>query len=146
MGAIASLAGIPVTVRNQDVLAHLGVSAEHAFTSVAARERVELERRNTLYRAGRPPLEVAGRPVLVIDDGVATGATMRSALEALRRAGAAAIIVAVPIGSADTLEELSQLADDVVCVSTPDPFWAVGQGYLDFRQTNDAEVVALLGE
>lgn len=145
MGAVASLAGSRVTVRNEDVLAHLGTSAEQAFTSVAAREGVELARREALYRAGKPPLELAGRPVLVVDDGVATGATMRSALVALRQAGAGRVTVAVPIGAADTLTELSRLADEIVCPVVPDPFWAVGQGYVDFSQTTDAEVTELLG-
>lgn len=144
MGAVASLAGSQVTVRNQDVLAHLGASAEQSFATVAARESVELARRDALYRAGRPPLEVAGRPVLVVDDGVATGATMRSALTALRQAGVGRLIAAVPVGSSDTFDELSQLADEVVCPVVPDPFWAVGQGYVDFSQTTDAEVTALL--
>lgn len=144
MGAVASLAGIAVTVRNQDVLAHLGANAEQTFVTVAARESVELARREALYRSGMPPLEVAGRAVLVVDDGVATGATMRSALTALRQADAGRLIAAVPIGSADTLEELSHLADEVVCPMVPDPFWAVGQGYVDFGQTTDAEVTALL--
>lgn len=144
MGAIASLAGTRVVVRNQDVLAHLGAGAERALAEVTARESRELERREARYRAGRPPLEVSGAPVLLVDDGVATGATMKAAVEALRAAGAARVVVAVPVAPADTLAELGSLADEVVCVSVPEPFWAVGQAYADFSQTSDDEVVELL--
>ena len=82
--------------------------------------------------------------MLLVDDGVATGATMRAAIEALRAGGADRVTVAVPVAPADTLAELRQLADGVLCVSTPEPFWAVGQAYVDFTQTSDDEVVALL--
>jgi predicted phosphoribosyltransferase len=144
MGAIASLGGQRVTVRNVDVLRHLGRDAESAFVRVAAREAAELERRERRYRAERPPLEVGGRDVLLVDDGVATGATVKAAIEALRVGGAARVTVAVPVAPADTLAELEQLADEVVCASVPQPFWAVGQAYVDFNQTSDDEVVSLL--
>lgn len=155
MGAIASIAGSIVTVRNESVLQTVGPDARRRFDEVAARERVELERRQELYRAGLPPLEVAGRRVVVVDDGIATGATMRAALLALAPAraastdvaegeGPASVIVAVPVGPTDTLSGLATLADRVVCVWVLEPFWAVGQAYVDFTQTTDDEVVRLL--
>lgn len=144
MGALASLAGQRVTVTNQDVVAHLGGSAEATLARVSEAEGAELERRESTYRASRPPLSVAGAHVLLVDDGVATGATMKAAIGALRAGGAARITVAVPVAPTDTLTELRELADEVLCVSTPDPFWAVGQAYVDFTQTSDDEVVELL--
>ena len=155
MAAIASIAGSIVTVRNDSVLRAAGPYARRRFDEVAARERVELERRQELYRAGLPPLDVAGRHVVLVDDGIATGATMRAAIMALAPARAASsdaagwvrpasVTVAVPVGPADTLADLRALVDRVVCVSTPEPFWAVGQAYIDFTQTTDAEVARLL--
>lgn len=155
MGALASIAGSVVTVRNESVLSSLGPDARRRFDEVAARERVELERRQEVYRAGLPPLEVRGREVILVDDGIATGATMRAAVMALvgserassdagEAAGPASVIVAVPVGLADALMELGELVDRVVCVSVPEPFWAVGQAYVDFTQTTDDEVRRLL--
>lgn len=145
MGAIASIAGSIVTVRNNSVLRQLGGARFQAtFDERAARERDELERRQREYRAGRPPLDVSGRTVILVDDGIATGATMRAAIMALQPAGAERIVVAVPVAAADTCAELAGLVDSVVCVSMPDPFWAVGQAYVDFSQTSDAEVRRLL--
>lgn len=155
MGAIASIAGSIVTVRNDSVLLAAGADARLRFDEVLARERVELERRQGLYRAGLPPLDLKGRDVVLVDDGIATGATMRAAVLALgsgRAAsedaagstGPASVTIAVPVGSADALAELEALADRVACVSTPEPFWAVGQAYLDFTQTTDDEVARLL--
>ena len=145
MGAIASIAGSIVTVKNPSILRHLaGADADATFDTVAAREQVELERRQREYRADRGPLDVVGKTVLVVDDGIATGATMKAAVTALRQAGAGRIVVAVPVGPADTCAELERLADRVVCAWMPDPFWAVGQGYVDFSQTSDDEVRRLL--
>lgn len=144
MGALASIAGSVVTVRNDSVLGSLGSDALRRFDEVAARERVELERRQELYRAGLPPLEVRGRDVILVDDGIATGATMRAAVAALGSSGPASVTVAVPVGPADTLAEIGELVGRVVCVWAPEPFWAVGQAYLDFTQTTDAEVRRLL--
>lgn len=146
MGAIASLAGTRVTVMNADVVKHLGSHADGSIAAVTKRESEELLRRESRYRAGRDVLEVAGRDILLVDDGVATGATMKAAIEALRAGNAASVTVAVPVAPADTLAELDTLADDVVCASVPHPFWAVGQAYVDFTQTSDEEVVALLAE
>lgn len=164
MGALASIAGSIVTVRNDSVLRAADPDAVRRFDEVAARERVELERRQELYRAELPPLDVAGRHVVLVDDGIATGATMRAAIMALAPAAPsdaedsaepassgvagsprpASVTVAVPVGPADTLAELRALVDRVVCVSVPEPFWAVGQAYVDFTQTTDAEVARLL--
>ena len=145
MGAIASIAGTIVTVRNPGILRQrAGESVDDTFERVASRERVELERRQREYRADRGPLDVAGRTVLVVDDGIATGATMKAAVTALKRAGAGQIVVAVPVGPADTCAELRGIVDRVVCVWMPDPFWAVGQGYVNFSQTSDDEVRRLL--
>jgi predicted phosphoribosyltransferase len=111
---------------------------------VEARERRELERRERLYRAGRPAPELRGRTVILVDDGLATGSTMRAAVRGLRALGPARIVVAVPTAAAETCDELRQEADEVVCASTPRPFRAVGRWYEDFAQTGDDEVRALL--
>jgi putative phosphoribosyl transferase len=108
------------------------------------RQLEEIERRREIYRRGSPAIPVAGRTVIVVDDGIATGGTMKAVLQALPRAGAAHIVLAVPVAPADTLAELSALADETVCLATPEPFRAVGLHYRDFDQTTDEEVVALL--
>jgi predicted phosphoribosyltransferase len=111
---------------------------------VTTEERHELERRERLYRDDRPAPEVRGRIVILIDDGLATGSTMRAAVAGLRRQQPGRIVVAVPVGAADTCTELRQFADEVVCARAPDPFLAVGLWYDDFSQTTDAEVRSLL--
>jgi predicted phosphoribosyltransferase len=118
--------------------------AEEAIEAVTARETAELERRERIYREGRPPLELRDRIAILVDDGLATGATMRAAVKALRQSGAATIVVAVPVGPPDTCLELEQLADETICLSTPPFFQAVGQYYEDFSQTSDADVGELL--
>ena len=112
--------------------------------AVAARELRELERRERAYRGDRPPPEVRGRTVILVDDGLATGSTMRAAVAALRRLGPARIIVAVPTAAPSTCEEFRHEADECVCDITPDPFYAVGLWYEDFSQTTDDEVRDLL--
>ncbi len=109
-----------------------------------ARESRELERRVALYRAGRPPLAAAGRTVILVDDGVATGLTDLVAVRALRAAGAARVVVAVPVGAGDSLDALAAEADDVVCPLVPDALYGVGRWYRDFAPTSDEEVLALL--
>lgn len=104
----------------------------------------EAQRREVLYRKGRPPLDLAGRTVILVDDGVATGATLRAALRAVRMASPARVIVALPVGPPDTIEHLRREADDVICLRTPEPFFAVGAWYRDFRQVSDEEVQDLL--
>ncbi len=140
MGAIASGG---VRVMNDGVLHALRVPPG-AVDEVAAREGEELERRERAYREGRPPPEVEGRTVLLVDDGLATGATMRAAAAAVRELGPARIVVAVPVAARETCEMMEEEVDEVVCALTPDPFQAVGLWYDDFSQTTDEEVGALL--
>jgi putative phosphoribosyl transferase len=140
MGAIATGG---VRVLNEDVVRALGIS-EDVIESVAAQEHQELERRERIYRGSRPPLDVRGRVVILVDDGLATGSTMRAAVAALRRQAPAWIIVAVPVGARETCDELRAEADEVACLRTPEPFRAVGLWYEDFSQTTDQEVHELL--
>jgi len=136
MGAIASGG---VRVMNDDVLRHLPIS-RNAIEAVSARELVELGRREKSYRGSKPPLDVRGRTVIVVDDGLATGSTMRAAVRALRQEQAGSIIVAVPVAARETCEAFFGEVDDVVCLRTPHPFEAVGLWYDDFTQTTDEEV------
>jgi putative phosphoribosyl transferase len=140
MGAIASGG---VLVRNDEVLRMLG-GAEQALARVEHEERMELKRRERLYRGSRPAVPISGREVIVVDDGLATGSTMKAAVLALRQAGAARVVVAVPVGPPDTCTELGELADEVVCLQRPVHFMAVGQWYEDFGQTTDREVQEFL--
>jgi predicted phosphoribosyltransferase len=140
MGAIASGG---VRVLNDDVIQWYGIPAQ-AIDAVAAREQQELERRELAYREGRPPAPITGRTVILVDDGLATGSTMRAAVEAVRHRQPSRILVAVPVGSPDTCREFSAIADEVVCARMPQPFSAVGQWYRDFSQTTDEEVRELL--
>lgn len=140
MGAIASGG---VRVMNEDVLESYRVS-QAAIEAVTRAERVELERRERAYRDGRPLVAIEGRTVLLVDDGLATGSTMRAAVLAVRRLHPARVVVAVPVGAWQTCEALRDVADDVICVSTPEPFSAVGLWYVDFSQTTDEEVRQLL--
>ncbi len=142
MGAVATGG---VRVLNKQVVDSLGIP-EYLIEAVAAREQQELARRERLYRGGRPPPDVRGRTVILVDDGLATGATMQAAIEALRRLQPARIVVAVPTASPETCEQMKAVADDVICAITPEPFHAVGRGYEDFSQTSDDEVRTLLGQ
>src|SRR6266536_1758941 len=139
-GAIASGG---VRVLNQDVVRAIP-HAEEAIEAVTAKETAELERREHIYREGRPAPELRDRVVILVDDGLATGATMRAAVKALRQRGVAKIVVAVPVGPPDTCRELEQEADETICLSTPQYFQAVGQYYEDFSQTGDEDVRELL--
>ena len=130
MGAIASIAGSEVTVRNDAVFRSMGSDAQRQFNKVAARKREELLRRQVLYRKDLAPLDVDGKNVILVDDGIATGSTMRAAKTALESTGAASVTVAVPVGPADTIAEFAELVDRVICVEIPEPFWAVGQAYV----------------
>ena len=140
MGAIASGG---VRVLNEDVL-YVLPDAQSIVEMVTAIEREELKRRERDYRSNRPAPEVHGRTVILVDDGLATGATMRAAAAALRQQGAAKIIVAVPVGAPGTCHEIRSVADEVVCLQTPGSFMGVGQYYEDFSQTTDEEVRELL--
>lgn len=140
MGAIASGG---VRVLNESVVGPLRIP-ESIIDSVAAREQAELERREREYRDGRPAPDVSGRTVILVDDGLATGATMRAAAEALRLQGPARVVVAVPVSAAESCEEFREQVDEIVCTITPSPFYGVGMWYEDFSQTTDAEVRALL--
>jgi predicted phosphoribosyltransferase len=140
MGAIA-FGG--VRVLNREVIDDLGVGQE-AIDAVAAHEERELRRRETLYREGRPLLDVRGQRAILIDDGLATGSTMLAAARALRRLGPARIVVAVPVSAADTCAAFRHEVDEVVCAMTPESFVAVGLWYRDFSQTSDEEVRQLL--
>lgn len=140
MGAIASGG---VRVLNRQVIDDLGLP-EEAIEAVTAAELAELQRRERLYRAQRPPLDLLGRTVILVDDGLATGSTMRAAVAAVREQGAARVIVAVPVAPPDTCDMLAGQADEVICPLRPHGFEAVGQWYEDFAQTTDEEVRALL--
>jgi predicted phosphoribosyltransferase len=140
MGAIAS-GGVQVV--NEDVVRHLGLTPD-ILASVAAIEQQELARREQAYRGGRPPVTVEGRTVILVDDGLATGSTMRAAVAALRRRNPARIVVAVPVAAPETCEELKREVEDIVCAMTPTPFYGVGEWYEQFDQTRDEEVRDLL--
>jgi putative phosphoribosyl transferase len=140
MGAIAS-GGIRVI--SQDVVRALGIP-ERAIATVAAQEERELERRERAYRGDRPAPEVRGRTVILIDDGLATGSTMRAAAAALKAQSPDQLVVAVPVAAEETCESLRHEVDEVICAVTPEPFLAVGQWYQDFSQITDEEVRELL--
>src|SRR5437588_7162882 len=139
-GAIASGGA---RVLNEDVMRSIPYAHE-AIEAVTAKETTELERREQIYRERRPPPGLGGRIVSLVDDGLATGATMRAAVRALKQRGAAKIVVAVPVGPPDTCREFEDEADEVICASAPEFFQAVGQYYEDFSQTSDEEVRELL--
>ena len=141
MGAIASGG---VQVLNDDVVRSLQPHAEEIVEMVAARETAELERRELEYRDDRPPLELRGRVIILVDDGLATGASMRAAAAALRQKEAAKIVVAVPVGAPDTCREFEKEVDETICAIAPRDFHGVGQFYGDFSQTTDDEVRELL--
>ena len=141
LGALA-LGGEPVL--NEDVVEEARLSAQ-AIATVAAREQVELARRSQLYRDDRPPPDLAVRVAILVDDGLATGATMRAAARAVRRQEPARLVIAVPVGAPETCAGLRDEADEVICDRMPTPFYAVGLWYHDFTQTSDAEVRELLG-
>jgi len=143
MGAVADAAGQPRTVRNEDIIATLGVDDE-TFDAARAVQLHEIERRRKAYLGDRPRAALAGRVAIVVDDGVATGATTRAALRAVRRQGPAKLVLAVPVAPTDTLAELRDEADEVVCLEAYPAFGAIGLYYVDFRQVSDDEVTAIL--
>lgn len=139
MGAVAS-GGL--TVLQADVMRAFAIPQE-IVSAAAERERGEIARREALYRSGRPPLQVEGRTVILMDDGLATGSTMKAAVRALRPV-AQRVFVAVPVAAPATCEELSREVDALLCLETPDPFHAVGEFYCNFDQISDEEVQTLL--
>ena len=142
--AVGAIGEGGVRVLNEDVRRAARVS-DAQLAEVEAAERTELDRRAAAYRRGRPPLPIAGRTVVVVDDGIATGSTAEAACRVARARGAARIVVATPVAPPASIERLRGVADEVVCVEVREPFYAIGQWYDDFSQTSDAEVVALLG-
>ncbi len=142
MGAIATG---DIRVLNEDVVRMLRIP-ESVINAVVAREQQELERREQLYRDDRPLPDVSGRTIILIDDGLATGATMRAAVKALRQEHPARIVVAVPVAAPTTCQEFTTEVDEIVCAATPEPFYGVGYWYEDFSQTSDKEVHDLLAQ
>ncbi len=140
MGAIAEHG---IEVLNEELIHHLGVPRDRV-REVVVRERLELERRARVFRGDKPAFRPHGRTVIVIDDGLATGSTMAAAVAALRDQDPARIVIAIPVGAREPCERLGRLVDALVCLEMPEPFDAVGRWYLEFEQTSDAEVVALL--
>jgi predicted phosphoribosyltransferase len=142
MGAIASGG---VRVLNDDVVSMYRVP-KGVIDAVTREEQVELERREGAYRDGRAPIRLSGRTVLIVDDGLATGSTMKAAVEAVRAQSPTRVVVAVPVAAPETCRELGAIADDIVCARTPASLGAVGAWYRDFSQTSDEDVRDLLRE
>ena len=140
MGAIATGG---VRILHEGIIREFGISQE-LIDSVSEREQAELDRRNRLYRGDRPAPAIKDRTVVIVDDGLATGSTMKAAIQAVRQQAPRRLIVAVPTAPAETCEQVKESADEVVCAITPDPFLAVGGSYADFSQTTDEEVRDLI--
>lgn len=141
--ALGALASGGVRVLNHAIVNEIAIP-ETMIDAIARREQIELDRREREYRGDHPPLQVAGKVVILVDDGLATGSTMRAAAEALRQMEPAKLVVAVPVAAALTCNNLKHEVDEVICIATPEQFFAVGQWYRDFGQTTDEEVRALL--
>ena len=141
--AIGAIASGGVRIINEEAIRAFGVT-DAEIEAVTADEQMELERRERRYRDGRPPPDIAGKTVILVDDGLATGSTMRAAVEALREERPARLVVAVPTAAPETCRDIGALVDDMVCAMTPEPFYAVGLWYEDFGQTTDEEVHDLL--
>lgn len=133
----------PEVVVNEELVPYVR-EGEQWLARQVPREQAEIDRRRAAYLPGRKPLPLAGRTVIVVDDGLATGTTARAALKALRRQNPARLVLAVPVAPADTVEALTPLVDEMVCLATPSPFRAIGLHYRDFHQLDDREVIALL--
>ena len=142
MGAVAD-GGVPVIIRNEDVIEMTAVG-EAVFKKVCDEELAEIERRRQRYLGGRMPVEIEGRVAIVVDDGIATGATTRAALRAVRARKPRMLVLAVPVAPTDTLAAMREEADEVVCVEDHEFFGAIGYYYSDFRQTSDQEVIEAL--
>lgn len=142
MGAVVD-GGKPVIVRNEDVISLTGVS-EQEFNATCDQQLAEIERRRKLYLGDRPHPQIAGRTVIVVDDGIATGATTRAALQAIRMRKPSKLVLAIPVAPTATLKELRGEADDIVCLEDYEDFGAIGLFYSDFRQVSDTEVIEIL--
>ena len=142
LGAVVDGAD-PQLVLNEDIVRQLAPNPNYIRAEMQ-RQLAEIERRRRAYTGNRPPVEVAGRTVIIVDDGIATGGTIKAALKGLRKNGPARLILAVPVAPTDTIAELAAACDEIVCIARPEPFNAVGAHYADFEQTEDAEVVRLV--
>lgn len=142
MGAVVDGAA-PIVVRNEEVIELSGVTADE-FDATCASELAEIERRRKLYIGDRARADIAGQIVIVIDDGIATGATTEAALQAIRKRKPKELVLAVPVAPRDTVEKLRSEVDSLICLETPEPFGAIGYFYRDFRQVSDREVMAIL--
>ena len=141
--AIGAIASGGVRIVNDDAIRWYGIPPE-ILDTIAREEEIELQRRERVYRDDLPPLDLEGQIVVLVDDGLATGSTMKAAVEAIRRRKPAKIVVAVPVGSQEACAEFTKIADEVACARTPEPFRAVGLWYRDFSETSDNEVRKLL--
>jgi len=141
--AIGAIAEDGTAVLDDELIRYLGVSRQF-IAEESERQRAEIQRRLHMYRQGLSPQVIRGKDVIVVDDGIATGSTMKAALASVRKRGAVSVTVAVPVGPPSTIEELKRRADRVVCLFMPEYFEAIGQFYVDFRQTSDEDVMELL--
>ena len=142
MGAVVDGAD-PQLVLNEDIVRELAPNPNYIRTEMQ-HQLAEIERRRRAYTGNRPPVKVAGRTVIIVDDGIATGGTVKAALKGLRKNGPARLILAVPVAPTDTIAELTTVCDEIVCLARPNPFYAVGAHYADFKQTEDLEVIRLV--
>ncbi|MCL5877309.1 MAG: phosphoribosyltransferase, partial [Candidatus Bathyarchaeota archaeon] len=141
--AIGAVAEDGSAVLDSNLVEYLDVSQEY-IAEESERQRREIERRQGVYRQGMAPRQIADKDVIIVDDGIATGSTMKAALTSVKNKGAKSLTVAIPVGPPSTIEELKKMADRVVCLYTPEDFQAIGQFYQDFSQTSDHEVISLL--
>lgn len=141
--AIGAVASDGTLILDEEIVEQLGIPNDYVV-SETEHQLMEIERRMAVYRGDRPAPRIEGRTVILVDDGVATGSTVRASLQALRKRNPGRLILAVPVGPPQTIEELRPLADEVVVLATPAPFWAVGRFYQSFQQTTDEQVVELL--
>ncbi|MEW6232588.1 MAG: phosphoribosyltransferase [Chloroflexota bacterium] len=141
--AIGAVASDGTIVLDDVLIAQLGVTSSYLEREIERQKR-EIQRRLECYRGKKPPPAVEGRIVILVDDGVATGATTKAALRALRKQNPARLLLAVPVGPPEAIQRLEQEADQVICLATPEPFWAVGRFFLDWAQISDTQVVCLL--